>query len=220
MTDLAATPLERAVSGGAAARRPTPLDALRLARRHWLAGDRIDMGALAEELGTSRATLYNWVGSKERLIGEVLWTLGEPTMRRAQEEASGSGPEYVGEVAERFVTAVAGFAPLRRFIEQDPEFALRILTSKRSPLQRRLIEMNRELLERQVAAGALDPPLDLDTLAYLLARIAESFLYTNVITGDEPDPVKAGQATRVLLSAPAPSGRTSAPSGPRRRRRT
>ena len=68
--------------------------------------------------------------------------------------------------------------------------------------------------------GALDPPLDLDTLAYLLARIAESFLYTNVITGDEPDPLKAGQATRVLLSAPAPSGRSSAPSGPRPRRRT
>ena len=60
-----------------------------------------------------------------------------------------------------------------------------------------------ELLEQQVETGALVPPLDIDTLAYLMARIAESFLYTNVITGDEPDPVKAGQAIRVLLSAPA-----------------
>ena len=207
------TALERALEDDGQGRRPTPLDALRLARRSWLADQRIDMGALAEELGTSRATLYNWVGSKERLIGEVLWTLAEPTMRQAQEQAKGSGPDYVGQVAERFVEAVAGFAPLRRFVEQDPEFALRILTSKRSPLQRRLIEMNRELLERQVAAGALDPPLDLDTLAYLLARIAESFLYTNVITGDEPDPAKAGQVTRVLLSAPAQTAQ-------RRRRRT
>jgi AcrR family transcriptional regulator len=206
MQDPRPTGLERALDGAAAATaRPTPLDALRLARRTWLAEQRIDMRALAAELGTSRATLYNWVGSRERLIGEVLWTLGEPAMRTAQEEARGAGPEYVGEVAERFVRAVAEFPPLRRFVEQDPEFALRILTSNRSPLQRRLIAMNRELLERQVAAGELQPPLDLDTLAYLMARIAESFLYTNVITGDEPDPVKAGQAIRVLLSAPAAS---------------
>jgi AcrR family transcriptional regulator len=195
------TALERTLDGTP---RATPLDALRLARGKWLAEQRIDMGALAAELGTSRATLYNWVGSRERLIGEVLWTLAEPAMRQAQREAEGSGPGYLGAVAERFVRAVAEFPPLRRFVEGDPEVALRILTSKRSPLQRRLIAMNRELLEEQVAAGKLDPPLDLDTLAYLMARIAESFLYTNVITGDEPDPVKAGQAIRVLLSAPAP----------------
>ena len=196
-----ATALERALDSDP---RPTPLDALKLARRKWLAEQRIDMGALAAELGTSRATLYNWVGSRERLLGEVLWTLAEPAMRRAQEEASGSGPAYVGEVAERFVRTISESPETRRFVEQDPEFALRILTSNRSPVQRRLIDMTRDLLEEQVAAGALTPPLDLDTLAYLMARIAESFLYTNVITGDEPDPVKAGQAIRVLLSAPAP----------------
>src|SRR5947199_6821430 len=98
MSDMA-TALERALDNEP---RPTPLDALRLARRKWLAEQRIDMGALAAELGTSRATLYNWVGSRERLLGEVLWTLAEPTMRRAQAEASGEGPAYVGEVAERF----------------------------------------------------------------------------------------------------------------------
>jgi AcrR family transcriptional regulator len=206
---MSETALERALDRSKP--RPTPLDALKLARRTWLAEQRIDMGALAAELGTSRATLYNWVGSRERLLGEVLWTLAEPAMRRAQAEASGAGPAYVGDVAERFVRAVAESPEVRRFVEQDPEFALRILTSKTSSLQRRLIEMNRELLEEQEAAGALVLPLDVDTLAYLMARIAESFLYTNVITGDEPDPVKAGQAIRVLLSAPAAvlSGRSS-----------
>jgi len=59
--------LERALNGA----RPAPLDALRLARRRWLAGERIDMGALARELGVSRATLYGWVGSREKLIGEA-----------------------------------------------------------------------------------------------------------------------------------------------------
>src|SRR5215467_3933227 len=68
------TALERAILEPAAAARPTPLDALRLARERWLAGERLDMGALAEELGISRATLYTWVGSKDRLLGEVLWS--------------------------------------------------------------------------------------------------------------------------------------------------
>src|SRR5205807_2768592 len=66
-----ATPLERAL--GDAPAGPTPVDALRLARDAWLHSRRLDMGALAAELGTSRATLYRWVGTRERLLGEVAW---------------------------------------------------------------------------------------------------------------------------------------------------
>ena len=74
-------------------RGPTPLDALELARRHWLAGERIDMGALARELGVSRATLYSWVGSKERLLGEVIWSFAEAGVRQARERPPrGPGP--------------------------------------------------------------------------------------------------------------------------------
>jgi AcrR family transcriptional regulator len=200
-----ATALERALDGDGAKPRPTPLDTLRVARRIWLAEQRLDMGALAGELGTSRATLYNWVGSKDRLIGEVIWSFAEPTIERARAEATGSGAEYVADVSERFVGAVATFAPLRRFIEQDPEYALRVLTSKHSALQRRMISVNTQLLEEQVATGKLTLPLDLNTVAYLIVRIAESFLYTDVITGGEPAPAKAGQAIRVLLQAP-PTG--------------
>src|SRR5690242_2266002 len=70
LLDVSSTPLERALRDP----RPTPVDALALARRRWLAGERLDMGALAKELGVSRATLYSWVGSRERLIGEVIWS--------------------------------------------------------------------------------------------------------------------------------------------------
>jgi AcrR family transcriptional regulator len=192
------TALERARG---AAPRPTPLDALNLARRRWLANERLDMGALARELGISRATLYSWVGSRERLIGEVIWSFAEEGVRQALERARGSGADYVIDVVERFARMNASFEPLRRFIEQDPELALRVLTSKHGPVQERMIGVARELLAEQVAAGELAPALDIDTLAYLMIRVNESFLYSDVITGSEPDVDKALEVIRVLLRA-------------------
>ena len=192
------TALERA---RAAAPRPTPLDALALARRRWLAGERLDMGALAKGLGVSRATLYSWVGSRERLIGEVIWSFAEQGLTQAIDAAEGEGAAYVVDVIERFARMNAAFEPLRRFIEQDPELALRILTSKKGPIQERMIEAARRLLEEQVAAGSLTVPLDIDTLAYLLIRVNESFIYSDVITGSEPDVDKAVEVVRLLLRA-------------------
>src|SRR5215813_9232978 len=95
------TALERAILEPAAAARPTPLDALRLARRRWLAGERLDMGALAEELGISRATLYTWVGSKDRLLGEVLWSFAGNGLEQVIAQAEGTGADYVVGVFER-----------------------------------------------------------------------------------------------------------------------
>jgi AcrR family transcriptional regulator len=160
------------------------------------------MGALARELGISRATLYSWVGSKERLIGEVIWSFAEQGIRQAREAARGSGADYVLDVVARFIRINAAFEPLRRFIEQDAELALRVLTSKHGPVQGRMIAVARDLLAEQGEAGKLAPALDLDTLAYLMVRVAESFLYSDVITGSEPDVDKAVEVIRVLLHAP------------------
>jgi AcrR family transcriptional regulator len=202
MSSLAAMPRATALERARDAEpRPTPLDALALARRRWLAGERLDMGALAKELGVSRATLYSWVGSRERLIGEVIWSFAEEGLRQATEAARGEGADYVVEVVERFARLNASFEPLRRFIEQDPELALRILTSKKGPVQERMIAAARSLLEEQVAAGKLSVPLDIDTLAYLMIRVNESFIYSDVITGSEPDVDKAVEVVRLLLRA-------------------
>jgi AcrR family transcriptional regulator len=195
------TALERALGRDGAPSRPTPLDALRVARRQWLAGERLDMGGLARELGISRATLYSWVGSKERLIGEVIWSFAQEGVRQAREAATGSGVDYIVDVVERFIRLNASFGPLRRLLEQDPELALRVLTSKRGPVQGRMIAVARELLGEQLQAGALTPALDVDSLAYVMVRVAESFLYSDVITGSEPDIDKAVEVIRVLLHA-------------------
>jgi len=202
----APTALERALAGDGGGARPAPMDALHLARRHWLAGERLDMGALAQELRISRATLYTWVGSREKLIGEVLWSFAAEGLKQARAAATGSGADRIVDVFQTFIHVNAGFRPLRRFIEQDPELALRVLTSKRSPVQARMIAAARALLAEEADAGTLTPALDVDTLAYTLIRVAESFLYSDLIAGSEPDVERAVAVVRVLLGArPRPS---------------
>src|SRR3954463_9953276 len=116
------TALERALdSSSAGPVRGTPLDALRLARRMWLADQRIDMGALATELRISRATLYNWVGDRDRLIAEVLWSMTADLIARARTKARGSGAAWLSAVNRHYLTELAAFTPSRQFIERDPE---------------------------------------------------------------------------------------------------
>jgi AcrR family transcriptional regulator len=195
------TSLERALADDTPS-APTPLDALRLARDRWLRDGRLDMGGLAAELGVSRATLYRWVGTKELLLGEVLWSFAEGAIYEARAEARGSGPDYLVDAIARYMRAAIEFSALTRFIEADPEYALKVLASKHSPMQRRSIVAMRNQLAEQVEAGAIEPALPLDDLAYLIVRIVESYLFTDVITGGEPDIARAADAISLLLHAP------------------
>src|SRR6476619_6657739 len=83
------TPLSRALDADEEPRRVTPLDAFRLARKKWLAGERLDIGKLAQELGVGRATVFRWVGSRESLYGEICSALFTKQLEKAEREASG-----------------------------------------------------------------------------------------------------------------------------------
>jgi AcrR family transcriptional regulator len=202
MTDAAtsATPLERDLAGDVAGPAVTPLDAFKTARRHFIRGERIDMQELAAELGVSRATLYRWVGSRDRLIGEVLWSFSELQLQESRAMATGRGGERVVQIYEHYLAETAQFPPLRRFIESEPDAALRILWSGQGVVQRRLIDVARGLLEEAVAAGELELRLPADDLAYVMVRIGESFSWREWITGDEPDVPKAAAVVRLLLT--------------------
>src|SRR4028119_1117642 len=63
-----------------------PPQVLRLARRRLAAGERLEMGALAAELGVNRVTLYRWVGSRERLLVEVLWSMADEALSTLRSE--------------------------------------------------------------------------------------------------------------------------------------
>jgi hypothetical protein len=192
-------------------RRATPLDLYALARRWWLAGERVDVGALAARLKIGRATAFRWVGSRELLLGEILWALCDDLMKQAAAATPGRGAARIAGICEAVIRAIVAFEPLRRFVRHDPEYALRLLTSKAGPVQGRAIECVRDLLRHEAQRGALDPPLGLDTLAYLLVRLCESFVYADVVSDQQVDVADAGLAVQLLLSGRVsrrPSGRS------------
>jgi AcrR family transcriptional regulator len=194
------TILERHLAARNQERPATPTDVLHAARRRFLRSQRIDMNELAQELGIGRATLYRWVGSRDQLLGEVLWSLSEQGLARARSEASGRGAAWVLGVYSRFGELIVELEPLRHFVKSEPECALRVMTSKASPLQRRVVDTFRDVLVEARERKGLQLRLDPETLAFTMIRIAESFLWTDLITGEAPDLIKAREVAKVLLT--------------------
>jgi hypothetical protein len=77
-----------------------------LARDWFLSGRRIDMGELAEALSISRATLHRRVGSRDRLLGEILWSLSSASIARLWPSCVSRGAAGVADFA-------SGICPVR-----------------------------------------------------------------------------------------------------------
>jgi AcrR family transcriptional regulator len=177
----------------------TAADLLALARRHFLAGDRLSVDELASELGISRATAYRWAGNVDLLTADVIAGIVEDTHRRSVREAKGKGADRIIDATARGLRYIASSGPYQAFIRRDPERALRIVASKEAPVQSRTIALNQELLEEEIACGALRLPVDAHTMAYALVRIGESFLYADMIAGENPDLDKAVAILELML---------------------
>ncbi len=194
---IAETPLGRMLAS--TDRKPDPLTAFRIARSWFLEGRRIEMGELATELGVNRATLFRWVGSRDELLAEILWSLAEPTLTAAVEASPGHGAERISHAVGRFATVIdqAGF--FQEFLRREPERALRILTTRAGTVQSRLAAAIEQLLNDEIGEGSLEPSLPPRDLAYLVVRIVESFLYADIITGEPLEIAQAEQAIAALL---------------------
>jgi AcrR family transcriptional regulator len=185
-----------------AAPRPAAADALRLARRKFRAAERIDMTALADELGVNRVTLYRWVGSRERLLVDVVWTLARRTLAQAEEEVDAPrGPERIAGIVTRFLEMVIGDRGMQRWLAEEGESAMRLLTRHETDFQPRLIAAVEDLLRAETASGELDLPVDLHELAYVIVRLIESYTYLDLITGERPEAGRAEPILRMLLRA-------------------
>jgi AcrR family transcriptional regulator len=197
---VTSTTLALQLSGQLPPSKPTALDAFKCARRTFLAGERVEMRQIAEQLGTSRVTLHRWVGSRDLLMCEVLWSIVEPALERARSGAlSARGGATIAQTMELFLADLLSAPQTIAFLKREPEIALRICTTKHTDLQRRIVAFFRDQLVAEIDAGRLDPPLPIDDLAYLIVRIAESFFYSDIIASGEPDPRKAGEAIAALL---------------------
>lgn len=180
-------------------------DAFILARKKFLAGERVEMKTMAAELGVDRTTLFRWVGNRDELLGEVLCSAAEPTWSKALAGMRSSGAEGVVQVLGDYVHALIESPSLRAFLQAEPERALRLLTTRAGVLQREVVGYVEALLKQEEDRGNLSHPLAVHDLAYLIIRIAESFIYTDLIAGEEPDAEKARTAVAALLGVTAPS---------------
>ncbi|WDT93220.1 TetR family transcriptional regulator [Thermoleophilum album] len=190
------TPLFRSWLAGEPERH---VRAFELARSWYLEGRRIEMRALAAELGVSRPTLYRWAGSREQLVADVIWSFADHLFRTAVERARGRGARRILEVARRYTRWVAEAEPLRRFLEADAETALRILTRRHGGVQGRLVAAYEALLREEIERSALTVPLPPPLFAYLIVRVGEAFLYNDAICALEPDVESVLTVIRVLL---------------------
>jgi AcrR family transcriptional regulator len=193
------TPLTMALN----AKRPqaTPLEAFKLARKCWLSGQRVSIGELAKELGVSRGTLYRWVGNKDLLMDEIIWSVAKPTFEKAVREAPGTGIENVVAVHRHFMEMILSFEPLQKFVEYDPQYAMRILTRDAVGAHDRLIKEAANHLSRQAADGHMKLPTSAEKLAEIIIRTNEALIYNDIISGRSPAIEQACTITRILLSA-------------------
>jgi AcrR family transcriptional regulator len=183
-----------------AAARPDPLTAFEIARRWFLESRRLEMQELAAELGVNRATLFRWVGSRDQLLAEVIWSVCQPTMAAAATQAKGRGAKRIASFMRHFASEVNSATFFTAFLQREPERALRILTTRAGSFQARVVAGVQVELEKEISAGRMDPPLPVHDLALLIVRIGETFVYTNMITGEPPEAAKVEQATMALLS--------------------
>src|SRR5690554_7711404 len=112
----------------------------------WLKGEKISLAALADDLHIGRATLFRWVGNRDLLIGEILWSLYEPLYKEARAQTPGHGVDYVVGVFRHINMTILHFSPLRKFLHQDPEYKSEEHTSE---LQSRPHLVCRLLLEKK-----------------------------------------------------------------------
>jgi AcrR family transcriptional regulator len=179
--------------------RPTLQDAVRLGRHKFLAGQRIDMSAVADELNINRVTLYRWIGSRDQLLVEVIWSLADRAINAADQTTSARGAERIVQITTRFIEIVIANPGMQAWLADEGEHAMRLLTRHETDFQPRLIHAIERLLTQETDASRLDLPVDLHDLAYVIVRLIESYTYLDLITGQDPQTRSAEPILRMLL---------------------
>jgi AcrR family transcriptional regulator len=184
----------------AAASREDVLDA---GLYRYLRGQRVDVQAIAGELGLGRATIYRWFGSREKLIGEVVIRATEPVLAEARSGLEGQGGPGLLDTFDRFNRALADAPALRAFVEQERDAALRLIASGAGIVQPRIVELITGLIAEEVEAGTYEAPVEPEILAYAIVKLAQAFLFNDRVAGIRGDVDRLRQVEAALLGVPA-----------------
>jgi AcrR family transcriptional regulator len=179
-------------------------DVLAAAMHRYLRGERIDVQAIATELGLGRTTIYRWFGSREGLIGEVLAAAADPLIDAARSGAGGRGGPALLDTFDRLNRSLADAPALRQFVEQERDAALRIITGGAGVVQQHMVGRVSALIQDEVRAGTYEPPVETATLAYAIVRLAEAFLFNDAAAGMRGDVDRLRDVEAAILGVKAP----------------
>ena len=191
-------------------------DVIAAAMHRYLRGRRVDVQAIATELGLGRTTIYRWFGSRDELLGEVIARAADPVLDSARAQARGRGGAMLLDTFDRFNRSLAEAPALRQFVDAERDAALRIITSGAGAVQRRMVARIAALIDEEAGRGTYEPPVETGTLAYAIVRLAEAFLFNDAVAGMRGDVDRLRDVEAALLGVPA--GRGSGGRPPSRRR--
>ncbi|WP_410660077.1 QsdR family transcriptional regulator [Amycolatopsis sp. lyj-112] len=193
---------------------PSAEDLVRTAARWIDRGVRVDTSAFAQELGISRSTLFRRVGNREDLLGDALYYLSERTLTAAVRTWERDEGDVVRNAAgelrclaimTEYRSVLAASEGFRRFLDDEPAVAIRLLTDPDGRVQPRVIAAHVELLRRDVDAGGFTPSVSLGSLCYAIVRLGEAFLYSDVLASRTPDLDAASTLLAALVEGRVPS---------------
>jgi AcrR family transcriptional regulator len=180
--------------------------ALALARKRYMAGERVDVQAIARELGLARATMHRWFRTREMLLGELLAEVGEERLATIRSRTPGQGAQALLASFDSFNRELAAAPGLRALLAHEKQLGLRVLTSSGGIVQPRMVAAVLGMIEREVRAGTFSPPAPPDVLAYAIVRLAEAFLYNDAAVGLQGDTEKLHQIEAALLGVTQGAG--------------
>ncbi len=200
MTDAPPTPaLSQALAGTALSKTvPTPAAAFARARQLFQAGERLDMGRLADDLGVARTTLYRWTGDRDRLLADVLWAETKGALDALGAVAAGGPYPHTETIAVGFIDVLCGAQPVRSFLHTEGQRALLALTVPSSTYRTRLLDYVSETIEADIAHG-YTPPETPRLLADSVISLTERFLHNGGEPDANPSPEMAKRAIALLL---------------------
>ncbi|MGW6422393.1 QsdR family transcriptional regulator [Nocardia sp. NPDC055053] len=178
----------------------SPEDVLKAAVAMFLAGKRLDVNAIATELGVARASIYRWFGSRDGLLGAAIAHQLERTVAYADRHARGVGGERLGEVLDRTIHLLVEDDSLRTYFDNESTAALRLVTRSDGLVHQAAVAIVEKLIEQAETHG-YRPPIDSATLAYALVRLWEAFLYNDAVAGFRGDVERLQTVQSALLRA-------------------
>jgi AcrR family transcriptional regulator len=166
----------------------------------FVSGQRLDMRSLARRAGVGRATLYRRAGNREQLLDQVLWWRARRLLAgQVRASAHLTGTDRLTAVVGGVLRAIGADRPVLTFLESEPEAALRVLTGSRSAVHQGMAAALENLIDLERERGAFDASLDTPTLAFAIVRVADGFLYSDVIADRAAGARRAVVAIEALL---------------------